>query len=145
MNSRYLLIVLILVILTLSACEYLEMPETTDKPAAIIAGKCDLGVGFRFEECKATTEGLKISLSNGLAVNLDSVVFVINTTPSSEVVCNEALKIGSMSKGGIASSTVCSSVYLVGEKFDANVKVVYVKSMQTLDHTITGTISKRVE
>ena len=115
-------------------------------PDRLLPSKCTLSPGFDFGDCKAATDGLKVSIYNGIGSDVKNVSFVVNTTGGSDVTCNELWDIGTLSNGATTSvQTMCNGTYTEGQRFDAEVKVIYTKSGETQSHTVTGTITRKVE
>lgn len=116
-------------------------------PDKLLPSKCTLSPGFDFGDCKASTVGLQLSLYNGLGTDTTNLTFVVNTTQGSDVTCHEAWVIA----GGLANGAttgvyqMCNGTFTENQRFDASVKVIYIKSGETLDYTVTGTITRKVE
>lgn len=119
-------------------------------PGNLLPDKCTLSPGFDIIDCKASQpDGLLISLFNGLGVDTDSTVIYINTTGGSAIGCVELWDAGPLANG---ATTVTHPFCLAnfsgsqeGQRFDGNIKVVYEKSGETLNHTVTGKIQIKVE
>lgn len=116
-------------------------------PDKLLPSKCTLSPGFDFGDCKAATDGLYVSLYNGLGTDTVNATLVVNTTSGSDVTCNEAWVIpGGLANGATtAVYQMCNGSYTENQRFDANVKVIYIKSGETLDYTVSGTITRKVE
>ena len=116
-------------------------------PDRLLPSKCTLSPGFDFGDCKAATDGLRVSLYNGLGSDTTNATFIVNTTDGSDVTCDEEWLI----TGGLANGAttgvhgMCNGTYTENQRFDASVKVVYIKSGETLDYTVTGTITRKIE
>ena len=115
-------------------------------PDKLLPSKCTLSPGFDFGDCKAATDGFHVSIYNGLGVDVKNCSFVLNTSQGSDVTCNEAWSIGILANGQTTTvTTLCSGTHTEGERFDASVKVIYTQSGETESHTVTGTITRKVE
>lgn len=119
-------------------------------PSRLIPNKCTLSPGFDFGDCKAATTGLVLTLHNGLGVDLTAFNITINTTGSSDIDCitqyNDTTGLGN----GATTSTItlCGpGPYTVNQRFDADVKVTYIKSggSQDISYSNTGTINRKIE
>lgn len=115
-------------------------------PDKLLPSKCTLSPGFDFGDCKAATDGLKLSIYNGIGADVKNTSVVVNTTQGSDVTCNEGWSIGILANGQTTTvQTLCAGTHTEGERFDAAVKIVHTKSGETESHTVTGTITRRVE
>jgi hypothetical protein len=121
-------------------------------PSKLLPSKCTLSPGFDFGDCKASATGFQMTLFNGLGEDAKNVSVLINSTAGSGVVCNEELPnpiIDLLGNGATTTSiTFCAGTFLnaaVGDRFDADVSVYYVKSGESLMHTVTGKVQVKVE
>ena len=124
-------------------------------PSRLLPSKCTLSPGFDFGDCKMTKDGLQLTIYNGLGVDTTAINLTINTTGSSDVDCDGDMYV--LANGLDNGETsfflrMCNDTtfnggtdYEIGDRYDADVKVVYVRSGEDLSHTITGTINVKVE
>lgn len=108
--------------------------------------------GISAAEYKMGTSSLQFAFINnvGTTINVESVT--VNTTGGSGVNCNtnNTVTTGFALDNGQKSAllTVCNptgAAYPLGDRFKANVHVVYNKSGEALSHTATGSITAKVE
>ncbi len=118
-------------------------------PSNLLPSKCTLSPGFDFGDCKASTSGLQVTIFNGLGADTTATLLRVNSTGGSDVTCNAEWDAGAMTNGETSSShTFCAATFgnaTIGQRFDADVKVIYTKSGETLSHTVTGDIQIKVE
>jgi uncharacterized protein (UPF0333 family) len=123
-------------------------------PSKLLPSKCTLSPGFDIKDCKASTTGFQMTLFNGLGVDAKTVSVNITTTTGSDVTCELELPVTPDPLGNGAVSdplTFCGGTGSVfesateGSRFDADVRVFYTKSGETLPHTVTGKIQIKVE
>lgn len=116
-------------------------------PSKLLPNKCTLSPGFDFGDCKAATGGLQLSIRNGLGSDATSLNVTINTTAGSDVTCNEQVVFASGVPNGAVTGVfqLCNGTYVEGRRFDAGVKITYVKSGENLPYTVSGTIVRKVE
>jgi hypothetical protein len=122
-------------------------------PSKLLPSKCTLSPGFNFGDCKASVSGFQATVYNGLGVDATNVTVVINTTAGSDVSCQEeqpaAGPIALLGNGATTTSlTFCAAAFATateGQRFDADVSIYYVKSGETLSHTVTGKVQIKVE
>ena len=116
-------------------------------PGKLVPDKCTLGPGFDIKDCKASTTSLQFTIFNGLGVDVKNLTGYINSTGGSDASCgNESvLGDGTLANGATLTWTPCTYSAAAGGRFDADVSLVYVKSGETLNHTITGKIQRKIE
>jgi len=123
-------------------------------PSKLLPSKCTLSPGFDFGDCKATNavgaSGFFMTLFNGLGEDAKNVTVNITSTAGSGVACNaESALIPLLGNGATtASIPFCTTEFglaSLGDRFDADISVYYIKSGETLSHTITGKIQVKVE
>ncbi|MBN1792059.1 hypothetical protein JW826_00005, partial [Candidatus Woesearchaeota archaeon] len=108
--------------------------------------------GFDIKDCKVTQGGLIISLYNGIGADVTSVNVTINATAGSAVSnCQNLSTIGFLANGQTSSViTLCGAQFTatppsIGERFDGDISIVYLKSGESLTHTISGKVQRKVE
>jgi hypothetical protein len=119
-------------------------------PSKLLPSKCTLSPGFDFGDCKASTSGFQMTLFNGLGDDANNVSVLINSTAGSDIACSEQSTPEFILGNGAtsASITFCAAAFATakeGQRFDSDVSVFYVKSGETLLHTVTGKIQIKVE
>jgi uncharacterized protein (UPF0333 family) len=119
-------------------------------PSKLIPNKCTLSPGFDFTDCKSTAgTGMQLTLHNGLGADTTATYIYLDTTGSSDVTCNDELDVGTLANGATSDPiTLClvnATDFVENSRFDANVKIVYTKSGESLNYTVTGTINRKIE
>ncbi|MFH0870551.1 MAG: hypothetical protein V1866_05855 [archaeon] len=116
-------------------------------PSKLLPNKCTLSPGFDFGDCKASTTGLMLSIRNGLGSDTTFLQVNVSTTAGSDVTCIGSFEnVTGLANGALTQVfTLCPGVYTEGNRFDATVKITYVKSGEQLPYAVTGTITRRVE
>jgi hypothetical protein len=121
-------------------------------PGKLVPDKCTLGPGFDIKDCKVDQSGVKVSLYNGLGADVDSVAVTVKATAGSAVSnCDETIVVGFIANGQTTTiQDFCTAEFggaspSIGARFDANLDVVYTRSGQTLNHTNSGKIQRKVE
>ncbi len=116
-------------------------------PSKLLPSKCTLSPGFDFGDCKASTTGLNFTVHNGLGADTTNLSIIINTTGSSDVDCDATYTLTGGLTNGATSGLIglCSGTYTENNRFDADVKIVYIKSGSDLAYTVTGTINRKIE
>ncbi|MBN2141766.1 hypothetical protein JW711_00400 [Candidatus Woesearchaeota archaeon] len=121
-------------------------------PGKLVPDKCTLGPGFDIKDCKVSTSGVQLTLYNGLGADVTSVATTVTATAGSAVsACDETNVTAFLANGQTSTMmTICSTAFgadtpSIGERFDADISVVYTKSGETVNHTISGKIQRKVE
>jgi hypothetical protein len=122
-------------------------------PSKLLPSKCTLSPGINFGDCKASSTGLQVTLYDGLGVDIKEVNVTVVSKVGSSVTCNEtqpaAGNIALLGNGATSPSmTFCAVAFAtakVGERFDADVSVSYVKEGEALSHLNSGAIQIKVE
>ncbi|MBN1792060.1 hypothetical protein JW826_00010 [Candidatus Woesearchaeota archaeon] len=121
-------------------------------PGKLVPDKCTLGPGFDIKDCKVTQGGVIVSLYNGLGSDVTSVNISLNATAGSSVSnCQNISTLSFLANGQTSSIlTLCSAQFTaappsIGERFDADISVTYLKSGESLTHTISGKVQRKVE
>ncbi len=116
-------------------------------PSKFLPASYTISGGFSAGEYKVSTSGVQLSVRNNLGVDTTNVTVVINTTQGVTPACNNEIVITGGLANGQSSSllTICTGTYSLNQKFKADIKVIYVKSGETLSHTALGSITSSVE
>jgi len=117
-------------------------------PSKLLPSKCTLSPGFNFGDCKASATGFQMTLYNGLGVDVKDVNVTIVSKAGSDVSCSDSQLItenplGNGATTGTISFASCNGT--VGQRFDADISIIYTKSGEQLSHTTTGVIQVKVE
>ena len=121
-------------------------------PGKLVPDKCTLGPGFDIKDCKVDTTGVQMSLYNGLGADVNGVAVTVDATAGSAVsACDETLALGFIANGQTTNiSTYCATEFAsappsIGERFDGDLSIVYTKSGESVNHTISGKVQRKVE
>jgi len=118
-------------------------------PSKLLPNKCTLSPGFDFGDCKASTGGLQLSIRNGLGSDTTYLNVTVTPTSGSDVTCttNTTKEYSAGVPNGAVTDVfaTCYTTATEGNRFDANVKITYIKSGEDLPYTVSGTIIRRVE
>jgi uncharacterized protein (UPF0333 family) len=106
-------------------------------PDKFLPNRCTLPSGIACIDHKASTTGVTVILQNGLGYDLTDV----NVTVAN---CGSVVNVGTMTNG--AQGTAAPTCTLTsGAKFNNDITVAYTNSDTGLSHSLTGTITTKVE
>jgi hypothetical protein len=119
-------------------------------PGKLVPDKCTVGPGFEVKDCKITANGAQMTVYNGLGVDLTGVTLTLDAGAGSTApACAETVVVGALASGATTPVQTFCAADLAGsadgEKFDGDLSIVYTKSGETLNHTITGKVQRKVE
>lgn len=115
-------------------------------PSRFLPTKCILATGFSCGEYKIGVDKIYLSVENNLGVDLTSLNITINSTGGSDVSCNEEKDVNGLANGARTSLLeFCSYSGDTNKRFKGLIKIRYIKTGETVHHTVTGEISGPLE
>jgi len=118
-------------------------------PDKVLPSSYTLSGGFSAGQYKVNTDSLQLEVINNLGSGVTNYTVDITLPTGVSYTCNSnSSYVGGALANGASSGvlTLCDDLSLtVGDKFKADVDVVYYKSGETLSHTASGSITASVE
>jgi hypothetical protein len=114
-------------------------------PSQFLPSSCTLAPGMGCDDFKVSTTGADLVLRNGLGNDLSAVdVAISGCTDSAEADGDDSWTDGTVLGGSDGISLTGCSNGATGARFKQDVTIVYTSS-SGLNHTVTGTITAKVE